>query len=320
MSGAQGRSGDGLRASHADREQVIGTLKAAFVEGRLTGDELGERAGRAWASRTYAELAEITADIPAERTRARSPRAPWRATKIAWRAEYAVLLPGIISLLALKGPHTTAATVIIVPTVVYLVFWILGAALMIAARPAKRPAGQRPPQPGPGPAASGAPRCIAASPAQEAAPVITLGDEPADGDCLPVSPFVREAVTGTLKAALVQGRLTQDEHDARMAQASASRSAADLAALTADLPAGLTARPPAARDVWTGVGLIMAAISVLAPIVLLQPDNSLAFMAALAAAGTILLAPGITVGLLVDVLHQRRSGRRGWRSSPPDGR
>jgi len=306
-----GRGGDSLRASHADREQVIGTLKAAFVEGRLTGDELGERAGRAWASRTYAELAEVTADVPAERPGARSPRDPWRATKIAWRAEYVVLLPGIVSLLALKGPHITEATVIIVPTVVYLVFWILGAVLMIASRPAKRPAGQRPPQSGPGPAASGTPPCIAASHAQEAAPVTTEpADEPADGDRLAVSPFVREAVTGTLRAALVQGRLTQDEHDARMARASASRSAADLAALTADLPAGLTARPPAARDVWTGVGLIMAAISVLVPIVLLQPDNSLAFIAALGAAGTILLAPGMTVGLLVDVSHQRRSGRR----------
>jgi hypothetical protein len=27
-----------LRASHADREQVVGTLKAAFVQGRLTKD------------------------------------------------------------------------------------------------------------------------------------------------------------------------------------------------------------------------------------------------------------------------------------------
>jgi hypothetical protein len=30
-----------MRASHADREQVIGILKAAFVQGRLTKDERG---------------------------------------------------------------------------------------------------------------------------------------------------------------------------------------------------------------------------------------------------------------------------------------
>ena len=40
-SAAAGR-GD-LRASHADREQVIGTLKAAFVKGLLTKDELDLR-------------------------------------------------------------------------------------------------------------------------------------------------------------------------------------------------------------------------------------------------------------------------------------
>jgi hypothetical protein len=54
-----------LRASDADRDRVIDTLKAAFVQGRLTKDELGMRAGLALASRTYGELTAITADIPA---------------------------------------------------------------------------------------------------------------------------------------------------------------------------------------------------------------------------------------------------------------
>ena len=135
----QSRGRGGLRASHADREQVIGTLKTAFVQGRLTEDELGERAGQVYASRTYAELAGVTADLPAEHAGARSPRDPWRATKIAWRIEYSVLLPGIVSLLLLKGPGKTGADVIIMPTVVYLLFWILGASLMIASRSAKRP-------------------------------------------------------------------------------------------------------------------------------------------------------------------------------------
>ena len=56
----------GLRASRADRERVIGLLKAAFVEGRLAQDEFDTRVGQALASRTYAELAAVTADIPAE--------------------------------------------------------------------------------------------------------------------------------------------------------------------------------------------------------------------------------------------------------------
>ena len=56
----------GLRASRADRERVIGLLKAAFVEGRLARDEFDTLVGQALASRTYAELAAVTADIPAE--------------------------------------------------------------------------------------------------------------------------------------------------------------------------------------------------------------------------------------------------------------
>jgi hypothetical protein len=56
---------DQLRAGHADREQVIETLKDAFVYGRLTRDELDTRAGRALTAPTRADLAALTADIPA---------------------------------------------------------------------------------------------------------------------------------------------------------------------------------------------------------------------------------------------------------------
>jgi DNA-binding beta-propeller fold protein YncE len=54
-----------LRASHADRERVISALKAAFVQGRLTKDEFDSRVGRVLGSRTYAELAALTAGNPA---------------------------------------------------------------------------------------------------------------------------------------------------------------------------------------------------------------------------------------------------------------
>jgi hypothetical protein len=60
--GGPGRSR--LRACDADRERVIDILKTAFVQGRLTSQELGERVGEALASRTYADLAAITTDIP----------------------------------------------------------------------------------------------------------------------------------------------------------------------------------------------------------------------------------------------------------------
>jgi hypothetical protein len=91
-----------IRASDADREQVIDALKDAFVQGRLTKDELSVRAGRALVSRTYAELTAVTADvvsIPAWLTEAR-PRRPDRAPArkpvnkkaVAW-ATCMILLP-----------------------------------------------------------------------------------------------------------------------------------------------------------------------------------------------------------------------------------
>ena len=130
----------------------------------------------------------------------------------------------------------------------------------------------------------------------------------ANGKPLPVTYADRERVIRTLKAALEQGRLTEDEHDERTARASVSRSRAELTALTADLPDGITALPPTPRDVQIALGVIIAAAGVLAAIVLANPDNMLAFMAALGAIAILILVPVITVGLIIDVRHQKRSG------------
>jgi hypothetical protein len=62
-----------LRASHADREQVIDMVKAAFVQGRLARDEFELRVGQALASQTYADLAALTTDIPVGLTGAQPP-------------------------------------------------------------------------------------------------------------------------------------------------------------------------------------------------------------------------------------------------------
>jgi Domain of unknown function (DUF1707) len=63
----------GLRASRADREQVIEVLKVAFVQERLAKDEFDLRVGHALASRTYADLHVLTADIPGGVARAQPP-------------------------------------------------------------------------------------------------------------------------------------------------------------------------------------------------------------------------------------------------------
>jgi len=54
-----------LRVADVDRERTADVLRGAYVEGRLTQDELDGRLGQAYAARTYADLAALTADLPA---------------------------------------------------------------------------------------------------------------------------------------------------------------------------------------------------------------------------------------------------------------
>jgi Domain of unknown function (DUF1707) len=92
-----------LRASNADREQVIGLLQAAFVQGRLTKDEFDLRVSRTLTSRTYADLATLTADLPARLIGARPghepapPQAPPVNKPLLWGA-YAVLVGAVGSM------------------------------------------------------------------------------------------------------------------------------------------------------------------------------------------------------------------------------
>jgi hypothetical protein len=106
------------RASHADREQVIDMLKAAFVQGRLARDEFGQRVGRALASRTCADLAVLTADIPAGLTGAQPPHpAGTPADKDAVTAVACVSAAwtGIwLPLVIVGGSHSVASLVLAV--------------------------------------------------------------------------------------------------------------------------------------------------------------------------------------------------------------
>jgi DUF1707 SHOCT-like domain/Domain of unknown function (DUF4190) len=64
QAGQQARLHPSMRAASADRERAVDVLKAGFAEGRLTQEEYNDRMGRAYAARTYGELAELTADLP----------------------------------------------------------------------------------------------------------------------------------------------------------------------------------------------------------------------------------------------------------------
>ena len=54
-----------MRASDADREQVVDVLRVAAGDGRLTPEELDDRLGAALSARTVDELAPLTADLGA---------------------------------------------------------------------------------------------------------------------------------------------------------------------------------------------------------------------------------------------------------------
>ena len=109
-----------MRASDADREQVIGMLKVAFVQGRLTKDELELRVAQAFIARTYAELAVVTADIPAELPVARPLRRPARAQ--GW--------PPLNS--SAKTAIGAISAAIVVTVALWLIAWSAGSGAVLA--------------------------------------------------------------------------------------------------------------------------------------------------------------------------------------------
>jgi Domain of unknown function (DUF1707) len=54
-----------LRASHADRDQVVEVLRIAAGDGRITAEELDQRLEAALTARTLGELTALTTDLPA---------------------------------------------------------------------------------------------------------------------------------------------------------------------------------------------------------------------------------------------------------------
>jgi DUF1707 SHOCT-like domain len=57
---------DPIRASDADREVVVATLREAYTAGRLTMEEFDERTTAAYESRTWGDLRKLTADLPSQ--------------------------------------------------------------------------------------------------------------------------------------------------------------------------------------------------------------------------------------------------------------
>jgi hypothetical protein len=117
-----------MLASNADREQVADVLKAAFVQGQLSRDELEVRIAQTFTSRTYADLAVVMAGIPAAPVlpvavpRGRRPvgsAARWCASGLVTPAVLAVAF----WLEALAG-HGGSGALAFVVALVYFVVWL----------------------------------------------------------------------------------------------------------------------------------------------------------------------------------------------------
>jgi Domain of unknown function (DUF1707) len=122
-----------LRASRASRREAADVLTAAFVQGWLAKDEFGARIGQARAARTYAELAAVTADVPAGLDGV-PPRRPLRELNVVRWGASGLVTPAVVAaaigLGSLRGdaPYRAAALVI---ALVYVVFWLsVGAGLL----------------------------------------------------------------------------------------------------------------------------------------------------------------------------------------------
>ena len=139
-----------LRASHADREQVIDVVKAAFVQGRLAKDEFDQRIGRVFASRTYADLAYLTADIPAGLIRAQASQEPARLparvsmdTHVirSW-ASATVMLPGmVVAASAMESGQPAVFGLIVAFVFACLVALPVSGLVMLHSRQEKRSSG-----------------------------------------------------------------------------------------------------------------------------------------------------------------------------------
>jgi Domain of unknown function (DUF1707)/2TM domain len=68
---------DDVRASDAEREEIVTHLRAHAADGRLDLEELERRIGRAYAATTRRDLVELTKDLPSRRHRS-DPRSEFR--------------------------------------------------------------------------------------------------------------------------------------------------------------------------------------------------------------------------------------------------
>jgi uncharacterized protein DUF1707 len=128
-----------MRASDSDRNAIVSDLSEHFQAGRLTAGEFDERMGRALAARTWGELRDLLADLPATPLASQAPAArsfsaqPWP-------------LPGRFApplLAVLAGIGITTAVLVNVTHGRWGFIWLLLPVLLIAQRSSCYPCAPR---------------------------------------------------------------------------------------------------------------------------------------------------------------------------------
>jgi hypothetical protein len=122
-----------LRVSHADREHVIGALKIAFAAGLLAKDEFDRRVDRTLASRTYADLAAITAGITAGPCGSKPSQLLTRAENVVAWGVCGLVVSAVLTVVVIPA-GTTKGVVVGTAAAIYTVSWLLAAIMMVATR------------------------------------------------------------------------------------------------------------------------------------------------------------------------------------------
>jgi hypothetical protein len=119
-----------------DRDHAIDVLKVAFVQGRLSMDEFDARIGQVLTSRTQAELATVTDDIPAGLAGVRRPPRPSRhrmSSAARWGTS-GFITPGVLAAglaaSSLSGSASWTVMAIVVALGYFIVWLSAGAELL----------------------------------------------------------------------------------------------------------------------------------------------------------------------------------------------
>jgi Domain of unknown function (DUF1707) len=117
-----------IRVSDQDRENAAEFLIEAYAVGRVSREELDERAMAVYSATRWGELCDLTADLPEAATRSGLPSAAAASRRVPWRTRrdlsgqmrwiYALMLA--VCLGGMVAPLALGVTAVLMPIAVLL--------------------------------------------------------------------------------------------------------------------------------------------------------------------------------------------------------